>query len=141
VLGVAALLLGIVTAKAIRRRRRRRGPPVARVCGAWQELVDRLRDHGLPSSPYDTRRDIAERVGGAATSRLASMADAAVFGPGDPDEKVARDVWASVPVALREVTIGRSRWKRFLATINPVSLRPDARTVAALLAKRPRFAS
>jgi len=51
-----------------------------------QELVDRLRDHGYPSTPYDTRRDIAARIGGDATDRLSRLADAAVFGPGDPGE-------------------------------------------------------
>ncbi len=141
VLGVAGLLLAIITAKAIRRRRRRRGPPVALVSGAWQEFVDRLRDHGLYSSPYDTRRDIAERVEGATAAKLATMADAAVFGPGDPDRAFAAEVWATVPVALREITVGRTRWRRFLAWINPVSLRPDARTLAGLMARRRRPAT
>jgi len=137
VLSIATVLFAIIAAKSYRRRRRRhRGTPVARVSGAWQELVDRLRDHGVYSSPYDTRRDIAERVGGAATARLASLTDTAVFGPGDPDDRLAREVWAGVPVALREITVGRSRWRRFLAAINPISLRPDARAIAALIARR-----
>jgi hypothetical protein len=142
VLSVGAVLLAIVGAKAIRRRRRRRrGPPVQRISGAWLELVDRLRDHGYPATPFDTRQDIATRVAGTdrddddtAVVRLATLADAAVFGPGNPDDAMARQVWQLVPQAIREVSTDRSRWQRFLARINPLSLRPDARTVAALAA-------
>jgi hypothetical protein len=138
VLAIATLLLAIIVIKALRRRRRRRrGSAVTRISGAWQELVDRLRDHGHPSSAYDTRQDIAGRVGGAAVRRLATMADAAVFGPGEPPAQLAHEVWATVAVAVREVTAGRGRWKRLLAKINPISLRPDARTIAALAALRP----
>lgn len=131
VLGVGLILLTIVVLKARRARRRRtRGAPVTRVSGAWQELVDRLRDHGVPTTPFDTRHDVAQRVGGEATARLAVLADAAVFGPGEPDDAFARTVWDLLPAAIREVTAGRSRWQRFLARINPVSLRPDARARA-----------
>jgi hypothetical protein len=135
VLTIVGLLLAILSAKGIRRRRRRRrGTPVARISGAWQELVDRLRDHGFPSTPYQTRQDIAARIGGDATNRLARLADRAVFGPGEPTDADARSVWALVPTALREVIQGRTRWQRFLARVNPLSLRPDARALAALAA-------
>ncbi|HEY7225981.1 MAG TPA: transglutaminaseTgpA domain-containing protein [Micromonosporaceae bacterium] len=135
VLAITALLFAIVMAKAVRRRRRRRrGTPVARVCGAWQEFVDRLRDQGVRCSAYDTRLDIAARLGGTTAQRLAVLADAAVFGPGDPSMQYARDVWATLPRAVHEVNVGRSRWLRFLAAINPNSLRPDARTIAMLAA-------
>ncbi len=135
VLAIAALFVTILASKGLRRRRRRRrGTPVARISGAWQELVDRLRDHGYRSTPYETRRDVAARVGGDATDRLARLADAAVFGPGDPTDASADAIWALVPQAVRDVTLGRSRWQRFVAWINPVSLRPDTRTLAALSA-------
>jgi hypothetical protein len=134
---ITALLLAIVVTKSVRRRRRRtRGTPVTRVSGAWQELLDRMRDHRVYSTVYDTRQDIAERVGGTATGRLAVLADAAVFGPGEPSEQYARDVWDLVPRAVAEVSAGGNGWQLFMAKINPLSLRPDARALAAMRRRR-----
>lgn len=125
---ITLTMLSIISAKGVRRRRRRRrGPTPARVSGAWHELLDRLRDNGIRTTAYDTRHDICDRVGGEATRSLASLTDAAIFGPGDPTETEVKAVWSAMPRAAREILGPRGRWRRLLAAVNPRSLRPRRR--------------
>jgi hypothetical protein len=146
---LAALLAG---AKALRRRRRRNlGPPAARVAGAWRELIDLGRDLGIeraaPVTPDAsvtadaseapgpvgsvaaggamTRREFAayaEARGLPAASDVAVAADAATFGPADPDGAAVERVWQLVETSRRGARARLPRWRRAWVTVNPASL-------------------
>jgi len=132
VAAVFGLILGLKTRR--RARRRRRGTPKQRILAGWLELLDRLRDFGIPIPDGLTRREIVlllhrlsdEQLGPAhkATVRgLASRADRAVFGP---EEIIAQHTgyWSDVDGAVRSVSESRSFWRRLRARLNPITLLP-----------------
>jgi len=140
VLALAVLALTLAGAKALRRRRRRvLGPPAARVAGAWRELIDLGRDLGIgraasvtPGTAASvagggamTRREFgayAEARGLSAASAVAVAADAATFGPADPDGAAVARVWQLVETSRRGATAPLPRWRRAWVTVNPASL-------------------
>jgi hypothetical protein len=139
VLVLAAIAGALAGAKALRRRRRRgTGPPAARVAGAWRELVDLGHDLGVApttatSDAALTRREVAARAearGLPSATTVAHAADAAIFGPADPDGETAARVWALVEGTRREAMAPLSRWRRAWVAINPVSLVHSARPVS-----------
>src|SRR6202020_2985666 len=109
-LALVAAGLALIALKAARRRRRRStGPPAARVAGAWRELVDLGRDLGIAvaGGPAPTRREFAahaEENGLPTAGAGAAAADAAVFGPAEPDDAAAAGVWQLVAAARRAAT-------------------------------------
>ena len=129
-LAVAAAGLALIALKAVRRRRRRSaGPPAARVAGAWRELVDLGRDLGISageaSAPAPTRREFAayaEKHGLADARAVAVAADAAVFGPADPDDAAVTQVWQLVTAARKAGTSSLPLRRRLWVAVNPVSL-------------------
>jgi hypothetical protein len=130
VLAVAAVGAVLVALKAARRRRRRSaGPPSARVAGAWRELVDLGRDLGIATAtagaPTPTRREFAahaEEHGLSEAKAVAVAADAAVFGPADPDNAAVVEVWRLVAAARQAATSGLPLRRRVWVAVNPVSL-------------------
>jgi Transglutaminase-like superfamily len=140
VLLLAALAAALAGAKALRRRRRRAlGPPSARVEGAWRELMDLGRDLGIqraaPATPGTapllagggamTRREFAayaEARALPAAAAVAAAADAAIFGPADPDGAAVARVWQLVETSRRDAKAPMPRWRRAWVTINPASL-------------------
>jgi hypothetical protein len=140
ILVLAALALTLAGAKALRRRRRRvLGTSAARVAGAWRELIDLGRDLGMeraaPVTPGPaasvagggamTRREFAayaEARGLPAASAVAVAADAATFGPEDPDSTAAARVWQLVEKSRRDAAKPLPRWRRVWVTLNPASL-------------------
>jgi hypothetical protein len=64
---VVAIVAGLLGAKGARRRHRRAGPAVARVNGAWAELVDLGRDLGIAPQPGLTRREQGQCFSGGYT--------------------------------------------------------------------------
>ena len=146
VLALAVLAVTLAGAKVLRRRRRRvLGPPAARVAGAWRELIDLGRDLGLeratPVTPgvsvtpgpaasaadagAMTRREFAayaQARGLSAASAVAVAADAATFGPADPDGTAVARVWQLVDTSRRDAMAPLSRWRRAWVTVNPASL-------------------
>ena len=132
--------LTLAGAKALRRRRRRvLGPPAARVAGAWRELIDLGRDLGIgraasvapgPAASVAgggamTRREFAayaQARGLSAASAVAVAADAATFGPADPDGAAVARVWQLVERSRRDATAPLPRWRRAWVTVNPASL-------------------
>ena len=138
VLAVAGIAGALVAAKAARRRRRRSlGSPAARVAGAWRELVDLSRDMGIVTSApgaagepgvaggTPTRREFAayaDSRGVRSARDVAVAADAATFGPADPDGAAVTRVWALVATARRDTTASLSRWRRAWVAVNPASL-------------------
>ena len=132
---LAALAAALAGAKALRRRRRRvLGPPAARVAGAWRELIDLGRDLGIeraaPATPgagggVMTRREFAgyaEVRGLPSAAAVAVAADAATFGPADPDGAAAARVWQLVERSRRDARVPLPRWRRAWVTVNPASL-------------------
>ena len=148
-LAVAGLAAALAAAKAMRRRRRRSfGPPATRVAGAWRELIDLSRDLGIVAASPDaaakpgiprapgasgasatvgapTRREFAayaESRGLTSARAVADAADAATFGPADPDGSAAARVWQLVATARRGATAALPRWRRAWVVVNPRSL-------------------
>jgi hypothetical protein len=126
-LAVAAVVAALVGAKALRRRRRRAaGTPAVRAAGAWRELLDFGRDLGIgPGEPSATRREQAARaesLGLPAAGAVAAAADAAVFGPADPDDGAVSRVWTLAEESRRGALARLSRRRRAWVTVNPVSL-------------------
>jgi hypothetical protein len=129
-LAVVAAGVALTALKAARRRRRRStGPPSARVAGAWRELVDLGRDLGIPaageSAQAPTRREFAahaEEHGLKEARAVAVAADAAVFGPADPDDAAVSGVWQLVAAARRAATSSLPLRRRVWVAVNPASL-------------------
>ena len=99
------------------------GPPAARVAGAWRELIDLGRDLGIeraaPATPGSlgtsvrpAGRSARRRAGSSprtprarglpSAAAVADAADAATFGPADPDGAAAARVWQLVETSRRD---------------------------------------
>ncbi|MFD9891350.1 transglutaminaseTgpA domain-containing protein [Amycolatopsis sp. NPDC059027] len=123
----------IVGAKAGRRRRRRHaeGNP-ARILGAWNEAVDRLRERGVTMTGSMTAGEAAchaASVLGPATgavTALAPLATAAVFARDVPGDEAVRQAWV-LEARLREELYPRRPVRRLLARLDPRPLWPQRR--------------
>ena len=150
---LAGLAVALVAAKAMRRRRRRSfGPPATRVAGAWRELIDLSRDLGIapvtPGAPgvpavvgAPTRREFAayaESRGLPSARAVADAADAATFGPADPDGAAAARVWQLVATARRGAAAALPRWRRAWVAVNPRSLWASRAEVERAITQRRR---
>jgi hypothetical protein len=127
-LGFMALVLlpfvVVVVVKRVRRRRRRRAPsPRGRIVGAWDEYHDALLDRGWPVPRTATRREVAVGAPGEGGSGLAALADRAVFGPSDADDRTADRMWAAADTAIDTLRAGRTRRERIRAAVSLRSLR------------------
>jgi len=72
-----------------------------------------------------TRREFAayaEARGLPAASDVAVAADAASFGPTDPDSMAVARVWQLVETSRRGARAPLPRWRRAWVTVNPASL-------------------
>ena len=117
---VLLMLLGVPLVKRVRRMRRRRAGGSGAVVGAWLEVRDRLRDHGVEATTdmtvRDLRRPAAGMLNGSGTEleHLARCVDEALWAgdaaaPGDPDlalrawaaEKAIRGALAEQPLGAR----------------------------------------
>ncbi len=118
---VAALPVGLVVAKLIRRRRRRAADePRERAEGAWTELVDRLRDRGEALAPQGTR---LEQAGDDERMRaLADRVDRAVFAATEPTDDDVAEAWGLSDDVLAARDADRGRLRPVLASLNPASL-------------------
>ncbi|WP_370948701.1 transglutaminaseTgpA domain-containing protein [Amycolatopsis sp. cg5] len=100
---LAVWLLGVPLATALRAARRRRRPGSAAVLGAWAEARDRLRAHGVPTTPGMTVRDLAasasplvdkSTVDGLAA--LAATVDMALWSGIPPTPALTANAWSAV---------------------------------------------
>ena len=99
------------------------------MAGAWRELVDLGRDLGISAAAagaaVPTRREFAayaEEHGLPEARAVAVAADAAVFGPADPDDAAVGGVWQLVAAARRAAAAGLPLRRRLWVAVNPVSL-------------------
>ena len=127
---VIALLCGLVVAvKGERRRRRRtRGSPATRLERGWREVLDHARDLGTHRPGPGTRREQAAVLAIPDATGLARMADAHIFGPGDPADADAARYWVEVERARRSMnaTVGLRRRIRGAVSLSSFLNRPSA---------------
>ena len=132
--GLLALLLGLVASPAIRfarRRKRRSGTPSQCTAGAWAELMDVFVEEGqqrpLSATPSETSRLLSSSVdesGGTALSQLTGLVEQSVFSRTEPSQADADQAW----VLLRDVRKGLSRspLQSLRATLAPAPLLGDS---------------
>jgi hypothetical protein len=120
------LVLGVVVGLKVRRRHRRRstGSPANRYAAGWLDLVDHARDLGFAVPAGITRQQQAGRLAGTGLAALARIADAAVYGPGDPSAEHARSYWREIDAARRELTRGSDPRTRLRAAFDIRTLIP-----------------
>jgi hypothetical protein len=120
VAGLAGLMLlavlGVPLVKRLRRARRRRAPGRRAVVGAWLEVRDRLRDHGVEATTdmtvRDLRRPAATVLNGSSgeLERLARCVDEALWSDdAAPQSDLAARAWAAekaIRAALAEQPVG-----------------------------------
>ncbi|MGI5212325.1 transglutaminase TgpA family protein [Plantactinospora sp. CA-290183] len=133
VLLLAGWLLGVPATRAGRTWRRRRRPGPGAVVGAWEEVRDRLRGHGVPVSAGMTVRDLAAEAGpvtGPGTAeelrRLGAVVDRALWSGAAPTGEDVRQAWDTVRAVRRG--LARRGWRaRLRALFDPRTLRPPQR--------------
>lgn len=121
-----AWLLGVPSAIAVRARRRRRRTGAAGVLGAWAEVCDRLRGHGVAYRVGMTPRDLAAVAGpdtGQAISELGRVVDMAMWSGVDVADGHARQAWRWV-AEIRRGMARRSWAVRLRAAVDPRVLFP-----------------
>ena len=122
---LAALLLlvvlGVPLVKRLRRMRRRRGAGRQAVVGAWLEVRDRLRDHGVEATTDMTVRDLRRPAAamlngtGGELERLARCVDEALWsGDSGSDGDLAGRAWAAEK-AIRGALAGQPLGARMRA--------------------------
>ncbi|WP_217212563.1 transglutaminase domain-containing protein [Streptomyces sp. AC550_RSS872] len=120
-----------------RRSRRRNGPDARhRVLGAWQQIVERLTEIGLPATGAHTAQEIAafgaEHVGGTAGRRLpdlATLVNEVEYAGRRPDSAAADSAWAdcdALEETVRHRIPRRTRLLRHLRSAAPRRRRPGA---------------
>lgn len=104
---VVLWLVGAPFSVVLRRLRRRRLGGARAVVGAWAEVRDRLRAHGMPITAGMTVRDLAvaaesldEQVV-VGLHRLARSVDEALWSVNGPDEATVDDAWDAVRAVRR----------------------------------------
>ncbi|MEL6893582.1 MAG: transglutaminase domain-containing protein, partial [Actinomycetota bacterium] len=128
------LVLIVIGAKWRRRRRRLRGPPAARIRGAWTEATDQLVDAGLTIRTSMTNGEIAQAGTSLAPDaareldRLAVLSTAATFGHPVRPDLLAADAATCLAVVERSVDEGRSWRTRVRRRLSVRSLRSATRS-------------
>jgi hypothetical protein len=112
---VLLAVFGVPLVKRVRRARRRRAPGRRAVVGAWLEVRDRLRDHGVEATTDMTVRDLRRPAAGMLNGsggeleRLARCVDEALWSGDAADGDVADRAWAAekaIRAALAEQPLG-----------------------------------
>ncbi|KZB81481.1 transglutaminase TgpA family protein [Amycolatopsis regifaucium] len=123
-------LAGVPMAKAVRARRRRRRTGEEGVLGAWDEIRDRLRAHGVPFRIGMTPRDLAESAGSLAgegirepVARLAKVLDVTLWSGVPVGDGAVRRAWQEVG-EMRKGLATRPFAARVLAALEPRTLVP-----------------
>lgn len=116
---IAGTIGAMAGAKALRRRQRRtRGDPATRIAGGWREAQGVALDQGALLPDRGTRRETAAAMPATTATLLADRTDEAVFGPTEPDDEAAADVWSMVREVRTESNQGLSPWQRVKAIMS-----------------------
>lgn len=114
-----------------RRRRRRRGAADSgqRVLGAWEQIVERLTEIGLPPTSAHTATEVASfgarRVGGAAGEHLPALAklvNEVGYAGRTPGPASAEAAWLHCDAVEKAVVRSVNRRARLRRTLHPRSL-------------------
>jgi hypothetical protein len=130
---VAAIVLPVLLAltayaliRWLKARRRRRhattGPTASRAAWVWRDLVSDARSLGITVPRGATRLEQSAALPPTVTATpIAVGANAAVFGPGDPEPEVATTLLGQADAVRRQLRGSVSRWRRLRSD---VSVRP-----------------
>ncbi|MBO8193963.1 DUF4129 domain-containing protein [Streptomyces oryzae] len=141
-LAVLLLLLaycGYAAWAPYRLRGRRRGArdPGQRVLGAWQQIVDRLTEIGLPPTSAHTATEVAafgvERIGGSGSDQLPALArlvNEVGYGGRTPDEATADAAWRHCDAIEEVVARTVPRRERIKRALRPRTLLRHSRSGA-----------
>lgn len=143
---VVPILLALAAYALIRwlkaRRRRRHattGPTSSRAAWVWRDLVSDARSLGLAVPRGATRLEQSAALPATVTATpIAVGANAAVFGPGDPEPEVATALLAEADDVRRQLRGSVSRWRRLRSDI---SVRPLLERDRRPKGARPRLPS
>jgi transglutaminase-like putative cysteine protease len=124
-LGAAGSCFGVAAAKTRRRKRRRSGNAADQVAGAWAELLDVARDHGVLVPSHLTRNEAGQLLGTDVAASIAARADAHRFSGVDVTDAAAADMWDEVLEAAKAFEEDLSSFQRFQARANPQSFLPS----------------
>ncbi len=130
---LVAWLLGVPLAMAVRGHRRRSRRGAAGVLGAWAEVCDRLRGHGVAYRVGMTPRDLAAVTAdvagpdtGQAIRELGRVVDMAMWSGVDVADGHARQAWLRV-TEIRCCMARRPLHTRLRAAVDPRALFPPVR--------------
>ncbi|MFC7490602.1 MULTISPECIES: transglutaminase domain-containing protein [unclassified Knoellia] len=117
VLPLLLALTAYVVIRWLKSRRRRRhastGPTPSRAAWVWRDLVTDARSLGIVVPRGATRLEQATAFPeSVAAEPIATGANLAVFGPGDPEPEVATALLADADLVRRELRGSVSRWRR-----------------------------
>ncbi|MFI8853145.1 DUF3488 and transglutaminase-like domain-containing protein [Streptomyces sp. NPDC053499] len=120
-----------------RRRRRRARDPGQRVLGAWQQIVDRLTEIGLPATSAHTATEVAAfgvgRIGGSSSEQLPALArlvNEVGYGGRTPDEATADAAWRHCDAIEEVVARTVPRRERVKRALRPRTLLRHSRSGA-----------
>ncbi|MEU3189725.1 transglutaminaseTgpA domain-containing protein [Streptomyces sp. NPDC006992] len=121
----------------VRRRRRRARDPGQRVLGAWQQIVDRLTEVGLPATAAHTATEVAAfgvaRIGDSGSEQLPTLArlvNEVGYGGRAPDEAAAETAWRHCDAIERVVARTVPRRERVKRALRPSTLLRHSRSGA-----------
>lgn len=113
-----------------RSRRRRAADSGLRVLGAWEQIVERLTEIGLPPTSAHTATEVAsfgsKKVGGAAGEHLPALAklvNEVGYAGRKPDTTSANAAWLHCDAIEKVVVRSVNRRARLRRTLHPRSLR------------------
>ncbi|MFE9390923.1 DUF3488 and transglutaminase-like domain-containing protein [Streptomyces sp. NPDC006784] len=119
------------------RRRRRARDPGQRVLGAWQQIVDRLTEVGLPATAAHTATEVAAfgvtRIGGSGSEQLPALArlvNEVGYGGRTPDEAAAEAAWRHCDAIESVVARTVPRRERVRRALRPSTLLRHSRSGA-----------
>lgn len=123
---VLPILLALAAYFLIRwlKNRRRRlhattGPTPSRAAWVWRDLVTDARSLGVPVPRGATRLEQSTSFPESVTAEpIATGANAAVFGPGEPEPEVATTLLADADTIRKEMRASVSKWRRLRSDID-----------------------